>query len=847
MKRLLAIACLFLSIYSYGQVNLARQALEKIEKKQWAESKNLLKKAWKKDSASSALYYAYARLFFSPAYFDFSIDSAHHFAQIASSTYFPLSLRDRQKFRKLPLDSVILTKLLSQIDSVAFEKAKLTGTETSYIHFIARYPKSPQINQALELRDEAAFVDALKENKHSAFQNFLRKYPRSHRSSEAKQRYEKLLYDFSTKEKSLTEYKKFVNDHPTSPHTPEAIDNIFMLETESGDPENFEQFIRFYPNTPQSKRASAILFHLLPQLQQATMLNDSLKKIYPLREWIPFHQEHGWGFLDESGKVMLTGLPELNEKYFCGPLKDDFIITSENIVGRNGALIRLENFTDVMDIGAGYLLATNNQKGALIHKSGWLADFPVVDNATMVNNRFVAVQQEKLWALFTLTGKQLTPFLFDALEARGQFLIASRASKKLLIGFNNLLPFTKETYEPLVADEIKRYGSEYFWMRNGALEQVIDENLNVIIPFGRHSISFNALGLVITQNNLTTLYNWPSLNSIKLAHVSVAEPWLITRNSGEKSSLHYIPIKQLTQHQADSIWFDQSLAITKHGDSIRLWQSGDRFISLPTMENYKLRLSKDSILFVLISGKTKTTVYEAASFRKVFASAFLPEPILKNFFLYESAGKQGLLDGKGKIIMSAEYDAILYNNGIFSLLKNKQFGSYHPQSKKLIKPTFDSNLRSFGNNWLITRKKEKWGFLNLEGKTHTLFEFDEIEFWNDSLAIVKKAGKQWMYSIPRKKVKVDELSSLEKIGSNTEQLGIFRQQGSYGLLSSDGEVLMPAKFEELTWQEVNGTLLFIGLKPAEQEMRQVIYFTSSGKVVHRIITTKEAAYMLLCD
>ncbi len=265
------------------------------------------------------------------------------------------------------------------------------------------------------------------------------------------------------------------------------------------------------------------------------------------------------------------------------------------------------------------------------------------------------------------------------------------------------------------------------------------------------------------------------------------------------------------------------------------------------MENYKLRLSKDSILFVLIVGKTKTTVYEAASFKKIFASTFLPEPILKNFFLYESAGKQGLLDDKGKVILKPEYDAILYNNGIFSLLKNKQFGSYLPRSKKLIKPGFDSNLRSFGNNWLITRKKEKWGFLNVEGKPHTLFEFDEIEFWNDSLAIVKKGGKQLLFSIPRKKVKVDVISSLEKIGVDPEQLGIFRQQGFYGLLAPDGEVRMPAEYEELTWQELNGTLLFIGLKLADQDKRHVVYFSSSGKVINSFLTSKEAAYMLLCD
>jgi TolA-binding protein len=838
----------FNSVCQLNPLNPVRLAQTKLAKSKWQHGRSFLDKAIRKDSLQVQARYVYGMLFMNPRYPRNHVDSAHFYSQAAIRLYSKLSVREKERLKKFPLDSLTLLKLQQKIDSTAFEKAKSANTEASYTYFLKIYASATQQTQATELRDESAFVDALKENKYSAFENFLKKYPNSHRSPEARQRYEKLLYEFSTRGKTHEEFKRFVAQYPDSPHKPEAINHIFLLETEDGNPLSFEQFIRFYPNTPQAKRASAILFHQHSFQQQETLLNDSLRGIYPLKDWIPFHQDAGWGFLDSSGTIKLSGLSEPHEKYFCEPLTEDFILTEENILARNGAVINKSKWIDVRDIGSGFLMANNGVAKNIIHKSGFQFRFPPVTQASIINNQVVAIQQEENWALFTLTGIQLTPFAFEAFEVQGNFLIASRAGKKMLVGFNHLLAFVKGNLEPLVADEIRRYGTKYFWIRNGALEQIVDESLQVIIPYERQSIAFNALGLVVKKNNQIILNNWTSLSQTPLEHANLIEPWLVTQKASEKASLYFIPTQKLTEVQADSIWFDQSLAVVKRGDSIRLWQSGESSISLPKLENFKLRQSKDSVLFVVISGKTKSTVFEAVHMKKIFSSNYQPEPILKNYFLFQEKGKQGLLDDKGKVVLKAEYDGILYTNRIFNLLKNNQFGSFHPQTKKLIKPSFDSNLRSYNDDqWLTARKKNLWGFLQSDGKPHTDFRFDEIEFWNDSLALIKVAGKQSLYSIPRKKGVLENITSLDKVETESGKMAIVRTQGLYGVLHTDGSVIIPPQYEEIGWQELNNLVLFIALKPAEQDKRQVLFYSSAGKVLNSVITSKEAAFKLLCE
>lgn len=828
-----------------AQFNLVKQAQGKFSKSKWREGRSLLDKALRKDSLQVQAHYAYTTLFLNKRFEYFSIDSAYLFAQQTQTLWNKLNEREKSKLKKFPIDSALLVKLNTTIDSLAFAAAKEKNTEAAYLHFLNVYRKSPQRRLAIELRDEAAFVDALKQNTHTSFQSFLKKYPKGHRSAEARQRFDKLLFEHETHGNTLVEFKNFVAQNPASPHSNVAIAKIFEMETLEGKPETFEQFIRQYPHTPSAKLAYKILIHLLPESERGN-LNDSLRKIYPLNEWLPIHQESGYGFMSSSGAISLSSLPELNTIHFCEPLQTDFILTTKSIVGRNGAIILNGQFESATDVGLGFILAKQTNRNLLIHKSGWEIVVDEIQDAQIIANRFLGIKQHERWALFSLTGTALTEFVFQSIESANQFTLFNRAGKTLLVSNHQLLNFAKGNFQPIVADEIKPMGNR-FWLRNGALEQVMDEHLGVIIPYARQTIVYNALGLMISNNNQTRLPEWLSNESI-VESVTIAEPWAIIRATGEKPALHHIPTRKIIESQADSIWFDQSLVMVRRGDSTRVRLPNQQTINLSKGDKISVRQSKDAALFILSRDKTKTRVIDANTLKELFRTEFYPEPILHHIFLFESKGKKGLLDNKGKTILPASYDAILYNNGSFTLLKENLFGAFNPTTKKIIKPTYESNLRAVGNNIYIALKKSKWGFLSGDGKPLTNFEYDEVQPWTDSIALVSKAGTQALLGIVSTSLVMDSIQSLHKLETPEDTfLSIFERSGKFGLINKSGKVIMPATHEELIPWVVNNKTILIGLTHLNDDQSQVTFYSRIGKPFNTFRASTALAYKFLCE
>lgn len=846
MWRVFFISSLFFGfLQTQAQFNPVKQAQAKFAKGKWREGRTLLDKAIKKDSLQVQAHFVYSQLYLNKRYSNFHLDSAHWYATRAKTLWRALTYREQDKLRKFPLDSGILSRLYTTIDSLAFAQTKDFGTESAYLHFLQVYTDSKQRALAIELRDEAAFMDALKSNTHIAFYDFLKKYSTGHRSDEARQRYEKLLYEFSTRTNSLQQFKQFVIEHPNSPYVQDALVKIFEIETLGGEADAFERFIDQYPNTVQAGYARLLLIHLREELLVKPD-NDSLSQIYPTKEWLPIHQEHGWGFIDQQGKVMLSGLPELHETNFCQSLQTDFILTTTGIFSRNGKLIHPGDFASARDLGAGFLLLRSADGGQVLHKTKWPIHIKDVTDAQVVLKRFLAIKHAEQWALYSLSGKALTDFVFQSIESYNNFTLFKRAGKTSLVPNNQIILFTQAKYQPIVADEIKPIGDR-FWLRNGALEQVIDEQSNVILPFARHHISYGALGLMVTQNDQTILPDWQPLNQTPAKSIIIAEPWAIIEGVGQKPELHHIPTKKVVE-VADSIWFNQSLTLTKRGDSIRLRLPDQQSLNITSDENISIHQSKDSTPFILIKHKNGNRVINAKTLKEIFRSEYQLDPILHNVFIFELKGKKGLLDGKGKIILPAVYDAILFNQGTFSLLQKNLFGAFHATTKKTIKPAFESNLRAIGKNSFIARKKSKWVFLSSEGKELSKFSFDDILPLSDSIALVKLANGQALFDITSQKILLDSLNGAHQISQEDhDDIYIIDARSGYGLIDRLGKIVIEPTLEELVTIETRKATILMGLSIVNPQNRLIQYFTASGKIIYSFIAPKELAYSLLCD
>jgi hypothetical protein len=224
------------------------------------------------------------------------------------------------------------------------------------------------------------------------------------------------------------------------------------------------------------------------------------------------------------------------------------------------------------------------------------------------------------------------------------------------------------------------------------------------------------------------------------------------------------------------------------------------------------------------------------------------DPILKYVFIIKEKEKQGLIDDKNKIILKPEYDAILFSNGIFTLLKDRKFGTYNPVTKKLLKPTFETNLVNYNQEWIIGRKDNKLALINPEQTSKPTFEFEEINYWTDSTAQVKVNGKKGLYAIFNKEIILDNIGSFQIIdGSKTERLAIFSQNNLYGVIGSLSGIILKPEFEELTFLPVNNTVIFIGMKSTSGKEVEITYLNRDGKSIKKLKTDIDTGYSILCD
>jgi WG containing repeat len=833
-----------------AQLDPVRHAQNRLEKGKWEGARSLLDKAIKRDSASVDARYVYSQLFINDRYPSRNIDSANYYCRFATALFAKASEKERGKLRKFPLDSLALSVLKFKIDSSAFEVAQTANSEAAYTHFILEYDGASQIPKAIRLRDEAAFAQALSTNTFFAFQDFMAKYPNSHKAGDAKNKFDTLLYHASTKNKTLSEYQDFVRQHPDSPFYKEALSTIFEMITLPGTMESFEAIIKQYPGSAFANLSKKIIFHLRLTTNQITKLPDSLQEMYPLRDWIAFNQNGLWGFMDEHGKVKVqASLQDIHAKYFCQPLVEDFIQTQGTLIARNKAIISVGHYSDVLDLGSGFLLAKSDSANFIIHKSGWKPLNTGVSEATIVSTRFLAIKVKSGWGLYSLCGRQILAPDYDKISELAGFILLTKLGSNFLVHPENVIDYSQGKWDPAVGDDIKLMAKKYFWIRNGANEKVLDEKLNEYIPSAIQTISSTSVGMVVKKDESFSVIDWPRLTNEQFISLQIAEPWMITRKLGEKPSLFYVPTQKLIQEEADSIWFDQTFATVQLNDSLKLWQSTNRTFTIPKSDKYLIRKGKDSTVYIIVLSKNRASVHNPTTFKKLFSTPYSDvQPVVNNFFLIKDKGKQGLINEKGKIILKPEYDAIVYANGLFSLLKSKKFGSYVPSSKKLIAPNFDSNLLPYSKGWIIARKENKLAFLKGDGTNHTAFDFDEIEYWSDTVALTKKAGKRSLYSIKRMKVEMDNIAKIQPLPTDRkEPIAIIRQNNRYGLIGNASGILIKPEYEELNYQLVNSVLIFIGIKPEIDGRVEFVHLHSSGQVIKRETLSSKLAYQLICD
>ena len=811
-----------------------KNALLKIQVKQWSDAREILEGSYRKDPTSVETLYMLAVYFSSNGNPKYQPDSARTLVDAAIESLNKSDQRTKDRLQKFPVNEQILSRLKDQIDRGALKLAYKANSVEAFSEFIQRYPDAKQIRQAILKRDSLAFQIATEKNSAQSFRQYIKDWPDSHLIPLATEKFDEKNYLEKTRNGTALELESFYNNFPDSRWRNQALEKLFYLSTIDGSQAAFNSFAKRFPGTKFA--------------QLSTDLNKYRNTDYGKGIWIPVGEGNKLGFISFEGKILIRPkFDSLSYDVACSQERTGLTILPDGIYDKKGRRILEGSFRSASSVGAGFIVTENyNREKNLLHESGWKPFPKPVKNATSIADNFLAVRIGEKWQLSGLNGQEILPAIYDSIFTSASYSVFRKAGKFLFVKNEDILSFKNGKAPAKVFDQAVPLGPNYIKVQIGSMEEVLNEQLETIIPLDRHRIRYSPAGFIIEKNNSLFLYDWPKLKNKPFNKIEFPEPWVKTQ-SVSGTGLYFMQDKTEALAAADSVWFRGKFAFAKKGDSVTLFTPIKQRVTYSLEDELKFVSSSDSGLFLLIKKRNQLQLFDALTGKKIVAGAYSEiQPVTKEYFIVKLKNKTGLVQRGGKQILPADYDAILYQNGWFSLLKEKRFGGFHPESKKMLKPVYDANLMSFSEDLMIARKNKKWGIINLKDKPEkATFIFDEVKYVNDSLALVRKIKSWSILNVYSGTAIADQITDWQPV-ENGERV-LYKSGNFYGLISTATGILIKPRFREIVWLTDDTQSLFMGITSLSDNQVEIEYFNRNGITLQKFETTEQILEVILCD
>lgn len=797
----------------------ARSAAENIDQRKWSAAESDLRRAFIKDTLNVEAKFIYAQYFLSNGNPAFNPDSAQLYIQRALEGLSLTTPRQRERLHKVNIDSARLLEFRSQVDSAAFARAQKLNTTEGYSFFIEHYPLAISHSEAIELRDEAAYLDVLKKNTQAAFKQYVERYPESRRVKDAEERYLHLLS--------------------------EAERSVFEAATSSGLIRDYLSYLEKYPKTSQSAKAKDILGFLV---RDSLSINEDAHKSY----WVPFLKNGLYGFMDDDGnEVMAPQFESIDSSYLCGEITQDFIVTSSGVYSRGGVLLLKKTPTKTKDLGNGFLSLIDGNCMTVVHQSGFQVGDNCVEDATIVADQFLALKKQKGWSIYAFNGKPLVTSFYDGITNVDKLIVLKRYGKNVVVKANQVAAVSpaRPLDESLVFDDVRAWGEGNLWVKNGVLEGVINQSLEFVIPLDRQILVKTSFGFTRKKDaRFQVIGISPDLENQSYDDVRDYGDWLELKTKN-KSKLYRVSEQKVVGSNLDSVWTRNRVAFGAKGDSLNVYAGASRLASFERNAPVTF-IRSDSIVYFWVPEKRSKVVFEASRGKKLFTSEFDEiEVTNRDFFIFSRKNKKGIFRRDGKVIVPAEYDAIIpTSNGYLSLLKDKKFGLYDTKNQKLIKSQYERNVLPYARNYFVAYKNG-YGIIDSSGEPITGFDFEEIRYWNDSAAWVKKNFYWSILSIQDKELRMQKIRSFQTIKDQPDEKIVRVQQDNYyGIVSNkQGVIITPTFTEVINVGSEEKPFYFTEKHVEEADIYVVIYYNSRGKLVKKQVYEEDEYEKIYCD
>jgi hypothetical protein len=183
------------------------------------------------------------------------------------------------------------------------------------------------------------------------------------------------------------------------------------------------------------------------------------------------------------------------------------------------------------------------------------------------------------------------------------------------------------------------------------------------------------------------------------------------------------------------------------------------------------------------------------------------------------------------------------------MLKSTHFGLYDCIHRKRIPAVYEKNLVRYNEHTITAYKNGMLGFIDWNNKALSNFEFNEIEFWNDTTALVKKNSEWMLYEIRTKRVVLDNIKDYKYVqNTSSQKVAIVYRGIDHGVIHNKNGTILPISFSYIiNVGSPEKPLYFTEKHITEADIFIVIYYNDQGKLLRKEVYDQEDYEKIYCD
>lgn len=826
--------------FFYGCAYKVLKADKFLEKQEMGKAKKRIDKAIENDPRNPAAQFMLAKYYSHSVWSFDAVDSAHLYIRSVSDTFPQLENKTVKKLSKKGLDSVAVVQQALIVDSLAFAKAQAENTEDAYNQYLNTYDYLTFEEEATALRNQVAYDKAIAQNTTQAVSDFFRKYPDAPQAQKARNVFETLYYEKKTQNETLTEYVDYVKERPQTEFAEEAAFEILNIISAGAETLDYQRFIKQYNQFEASQLAQTIL--------EGVSYEGRTDELLTHKKDSAFHFYN----LEKQGLSSFQFEEIVPDS--CSFIKQPFILSKQaNVVFaylKNGEKILDVNIKAIEYLGSGFFqiddygrdknLVHFSQHDKLSQKA---VEFQILDDFHL------AKKEDDSWYLISLLGEAILKQPVDSIWKEGEVFFFKKGNNMAVASIADFKKSAKNELKSLsyLYNDYEWLDEKYLRLHSNDYETILNQRAEVFFPLEQASFNyFDAVWVKEKNGKVKVLdQNRNSLFEEDLAAFQFESGVLGVKNE-MLWSVFISGFKGFPKFQYDSIRiFNSWLTYAQQDDAeYLLFQSGKKVVlkekeRYRILKNYNVAFSNvsDQIRFVEISNeKGYFKLYNGLG-RMVKEGQDLDINILtpRLIQVHQNKKKQ-LIDSSGTEIKIKNVEAFgAFQDGLIPILQNRKFGALIVEDLKIIPAHSQSKIELFLQDSLYIFKEDNLlGISNAKAEIVVDADFEAIEFFNDSTAIVEEAGQIGIFNIYSKEYLFEDLETWERIVFGEEIFFIVRRQAGYGVINQLGEEVIPFIFNELKAYESKSKLYWLAERRLSEINYIVIaYFDKNGQVLFK--------------